>query len=180
MTGSSSQKRISLNRRRRREGQSTSISINWEELRLAKTLEDASTQSADQSMARPTATESRSKRTITPTRAATRISSRRIRTGRVLQRLVGRDRKPGLPGRKSGRDLCRRTLPYPFLTSGYNTSSTGVVETDVASNTTTVTDQTGKVRRSATDSLGRLVESMSRPRAASAQLLRQISGRDTL
>ncbi len=48
------------------------------------------------------------------------------------------------------------TSPYPFLTSGYNANSTGVVDTQTAANATTVTDQASKVRRSITDSLGRL------------------------
>ncbi len=48
-------------------------------------------------------------------------------------------------------------LPQPFVSSGYNTASTGVVQTDVDANATTVTDQAGKVRRSITNGLGQLV-----------------------
>ncbi|HMM81493.1 MAG TPA: RHS repeat-associated core domain-containing protein [Pyrinomonadaceae bacterium] len=49
------------------------------------------------------------------------------------------------------------TLPQPFLTSGYNTSSTGVVDTVTDVNAATVTDQAGKLRRSITNALGQLV-----------------------
>jgi RHS repeat-associated protein len=48
-------------------------------------------------------------------------------------------------------------LPKPFVTSGYNTSTSGAVTTDIAVNATTVTDQAGKLRRSITNSLGQLV-----------------------
>ena len=45
-------------------------------------------------------------------------------------------------------------LPAPWST---NTSSTGVVQTDIDADATTVTDQAGKLRRSITNSLGQLV-----------------------
>lgn len=48
-------------------------------------------------------------------------------------------------------------LPQPFVSSGYNTASTGVAQTDVDASATTVTDQAGKVRRSITNGLGQLV-----------------------
>jgi RHS repeat-associated protein len=47
-------------------------------------------------------------------------------------------------------------LPKPFVTSGFNTNSTGVVKTEIDANATTVTDQAGKLRRSITNGIGQL------------------------
>lgn len=45
----------------------------------------------------------------------------------------------------------------PTVFGGSNTNSTGIVRTDIDANTTTVTDQAGKQRRSVTNALGQLV-----------------------
>lgn len=50
------------------------------------------------------------------------------------------------------------TLPQPFLTSGYNTNSTGKVQTDLDADRTLVTDQSGKQRMSKTNALGQLID----------------------
>ena len=47
-------------------------------------------------------------------------------------------------------------LPYPFLTTGYNTNSTGKVQTDIDADRTMVTEQSGKRRISKTNALGQL------------------------
>jgi len=47
-------------------------------------------------------------------------------------------------------------LPKPFLTSGFNTNSTGTVRTDIDADRTLVTDQAGKQRISKTNALGQL------------------------
>ena len=49
------------------------------------------------------------------------------------------------------------TLPLPFLTSGYNTGSTGKVQTDTDADRTLVTDQAGKQRISKSNALGQLI-----------------------
>jgi RHS repeat-associated protein len=49
------------------------------------------------------------------------------------------------------------TLPQPFLTSGYNTSTTGAVKTDNDAERTLVTDQALKQRISKTNALGQLI-----------------------
>ncbi|MGD9560857.1 MAG: RHS repeat domain-containing protein [Pyrinomonadaceae bacterium] len=46
------------------------------------------------------------------------------------------------------------SLPAPW---GANTSSTGMIQTDIDANATTVTDQAGKLRRSITNGLGQLI-----------------------
>ena len=63
---------------------------------------------------------------------------------------------------KTGKNAMTKTyagagVPAPFVSSGANTNLTGTVTTAVDSNTTTVTDQTGKQRRSITNGLGQLV-----------------------
>ncbi len=49
-------------------------------------------------------------------------------------------------------------LPHPFLTSGYNTNSTGKVRTDIDADRVLVTDQAGKQRISKTNALGQLTD----------------------
>ncbi|MBK8813161.1 MAG: hypothetical protein IPN69_20870 [Acidobacteria bacterium] len=49
-------------------------------------------------------------------------------------------------------DLSGSALPIVF--GGGNANSTGIVRTDIDTNTTTVTDQVGKQRRSITNALG--------------------------
>jgi RHS repeat-associated protein len=48
-------------------------------------------------------------------------------------------------------------LPKPFVASGGNIATTGAVKTEADANITTVTDQSGKVRRSLTNGIGQLV-----------------------
>lgn len=50
------------------------------------------------------------------------------------------------------------TLPQPFLTSGYNTNSTGAITTNIDLDRTLVTDQAGKQRISKTNALGWLTD----------------------
>jgi YD repeat-containing protein len=50
------------------------------------------------------------------------------------------------------------TLPQLFVTSGYNTSSTGVVKSDKDADRVLVTDQAGKQRISKTNALGQLTD----------------------
>lgn len=50
------------------------------------------------------------------------------------------------------------TLPYPFLTTGYNTNSTGVVMTDSDGERTLITDQAGKQRIRKSNALGQMTD----------------------
>jgi RHS repeat-associated protein len=69
------------------------------------------------------------------------------------------------------------TLPAPW---GNNTSSSGVVLTQYDANTTTVTDQAGKIRRSLTDGLGRLIEVIEDPNGLNYSTTYQYSALDDL
>lgn len=129
-------------------------------VRLSKTLEDASTQSATNEtdgikvQTRYATTYSSPngytyQLTSNPFRAATSSTASSEPT-------MGwtRSKTHHLGRHSEVETFAGSALPAPW---GSNTSSTGVVQTDIDANATTVTDQAGKLRRSITNGLGQLI-----------------------
>ncbi|QQS33229.1 MAG: RHS repeat-associated core domain-containing protein [Acidobacteriota bacterium] len=125
-------------------------------VRLSKTLEDSATQSATNEtdgikvQARyKTVSGYTYQLSSNPYRAATSSAETDATMGWTLSTAWSHGR------RAETETFAGAGLPTVF--GGSNTNSTGIVRTDIDANTTTVTDQAGKLRRSVTNGLGQLI-----------------------